>query len=48
MSDVYSKTKMGWVRLSVIIDDEEGRVATATVTVFQPRNVNDFLQGSSE
>jgi predicted hotdog family 3-hydroxylacyl-ACP dehydratase len=30
------------------IDDEEGRVATATLTVFQPPNVNDFLQGSSE
>ena len=30
------------------IDNEEGRVATATVTVYQPPNVNDFLQGSSE
>jgi len=30
------------------IDNEEGRVATATVTVFQPPNINDFLQGSSE
>jgi predicted hotdog family 3-hydroxylacyl-ACP dehydratase len=30
------------------IDDEEGRVATATVTVFQPTNVDDFLQGGSE
>ena len=30
------------------IDDEEGRIATATVTVFQPPNVNDFLQRSSE
>jgi predicted hotdog family 3-hydroxylacyl-ACP dehydratase len=30
------------------IDDEQGRVATATVTVFQPRNVNDFLERSSE
>jgi predicted hotdog family 3-hydroxylacyl-ACP dehydratase len=30
------------------IDSEEGRVATATVTVFQPSNVNDFLHGSSE
>ena len=30
------------------IDDEEGRVATATVTVFQPPNVDDFVQGGSE
>jgi predicted hotdog family 3-hydroxylacyl-ACP dehydratase len=30
------------------IDNEEGRVATATVTVFQPPNVNDFLHGSAE
>jgi predicted hotdog family 3-hydroxylacyl-ACP dehydratase len=30
------------------IDNEEGRVATATVTLFQPPNVNDFLHGSSE
>jgi len=30
------------------IDNEEGRVATATVAVFQPPNVNDFLHGSSE
>ena len=30
------------------IDDTQGRLATATVTVFQPPNVNDFLQGSSE
>jgi predicted hotdog family 3-hydroxylacyl-ACP dehydratase len=30
------------------IDDKEGRVATATVTVFQPTNVDDFLQGGSE
>jgi 3-oxoacyl-[acyl-carrier-protein] synthase-1 len=30
------------------IDDEEGRVATATVTVFQPRDVNDFVHGSAE
>jgi predicted hotdog family 3-hydroxylacyl-ACP dehydratase len=30
------------------IDNEEGRVASATVTVFQPTNVDDFLQGSSE
>jgi predicted hotdog family 3-hydroxylacyl-ACP dehydratase len=30
------------------IDNEEGRVATATVTVFQPTNVDDFLQGGSE
>lgn len=30
------------------IESEEGRVATATVTVFQPPNINDFLQGSSE
>ena len=30
------------------IDDEQGRVATATVTVFQPRNVNDFLERNSE
>jgi hypothetical protein len=30
------------------IDNDEGRVATATLTVFQPPNVNDFLQGSSE
>ena len=30
------------------IDNEEGRVATATLTVFQPPNVNDFLHGSSE
>jgi len=30
------------------IDDEEGRIATAVVSVFQPPNVNDFLQRSSE
>jgi predicted hotdog family 3-hydroxylacyl-ACP dehydratase len=30
------------------IDNEEGRVATATVTVFQPTNIDDFLQGGSE
>jgi predicted hotdog family 3-hydroxylacyl-ACP dehydratase len=30
------------------IDNEEGRFAKATVTVFQPPNVNDFLQGISE
>jgi predicted hotdog family 3-hydroxylacyl-ACP dehydratase len=30
------------------IDDEEGQLATATVTVFQPDNVNDFILGSSE
>ncbi|MGB8640505.1 MAG: hotdog family protein [Pseudolabrys sp.] len=30
------------------IDNEEGRVVTATVTVFQPPNVSDFLQGNSE
>ena len=30
------------------IDNEEGRVATATVTVFQPHNVNDFILESSE
>jgi predicted hotdog family 3-hydroxylacyl-ACP dehydratase len=30
------------------IDNEAGRVATATVNVFQPPNVNDFLDGSSE
>jgi predicted hotdog family 3-hydroxylacyl-ACP dehydratase len=30
------------------IDNEEGRVASATVTVFQPHNVNDFILGSSE
>ena len=30
------------------IDDEEGRVATATVTVFQPHDVNDFINGSAE
>ena len=39
---------MGWVRLSAYIDNEQGRVASATVTVFQPPNVDDFLQGSSE
>jgi predicted hotdog family 3-hydroxylacyl-ACP dehydratase len=30
------------------IDNEGGRVATATVTVFQPPNVDDFLHGSAE
>jgi hypothetical protein len=30
------------------IDDEEGQIATAAVSVFQPPNVNDFLQRSSE
>ena len=30
------------------IDNEEERVATATVTVFQPPNVSDFLQRNSE
>jgi predicted hotdog family 3-hydroxylacyl-ACP dehydratase len=30
------------------IDNEEGRVASATVTVFQPTNVDDFLQGGAE
>jgi predicted hotdog family 3-hydroxylacyl-ACP dehydratase len=30
------------------IDDTQGRLATATVTIFQPPNVDDFLQGGSE
>ena len=30
------------------IDNEEGRVATANVTVFQPHNVNDFILGSAQ
>src|SRR5262245_37940259 len=30
------------------IDNEEERVATATVTVFQPPNVDDFASGVSE
>lgn len=30
------------------IDNEEERVATATVTVFQPPNIDDFLEGGSE
>ena len=30
------------------IDNQEGRVATATITVFQPTNVDDFVQGGSE
>jgi predicted hotdog family 3-hydroxylacyl-ACP dehydratase len=30
------------------IDNQEGRVATATVTVFQPHNVNHFILGSAE
>jgi len=30
------------------IDDEEGRIASASVTVFQPVEVDDFLQGGSE
>ena len=30
------------------IDDEQGRVATATVTVFQPHNVNDFFERNPE
>jgi predicted hotdog family 3-hydroxylacyl-ACP dehydratase len=30
------------------IEDEQGRIATAAVSVFQPPNVNDFLQRSSE
>ena len=30
------------------IDNEEGPVATANVTVLQPLNVDDFLEGSSE
>jgi predicted hotdog family 3-hydroxylacyl-ACP dehydratase len=30
------------------IDDEEGRIASASVTVFQPFDVDDFLQGGSE
>jgi predicted hotdog family 3-hydroxylacyl-ACP dehydratase len=30
------------------INDEEGRVATATITVFQPHDVNDFINGSAE
>jgi len=30
------------------IDNEEGRVAAATVTVFQPTSVDDFVQGGSE
>ena len=39
---------MGLGSFECSIDNEEGRVATATVTVFQPPNINDFLQGSSE
>ena len=30
------------------IDNEEGRVATAIITVFQPPNIDDYLQGSAE
>jgi predicted hotdog family 3-hydroxylacyl-ACP dehydratase len=30
------------------IDNEEGRVASAAVTVFQPTQVDDFLQGGAE
>ena len=30
------------------IENEEGRIASATVTVFQPPNINDFLQESLE
>jgi predicted hotdog family 3-hydroxylacyl-ACP dehydratase len=30
------------------IENEEGRVATATVTVFQPLDVDDFASGVSE
>src|SRR5262247_1075096 len=30
------------------IDDGEGRIASASVTVFQPVEVDDFLQGGSE
>jgi predicted hotdog family 3-hydroxylacyl-ACP dehydratase len=30
------------------IDNDEGRVATATLTVFQPANVDDFVSGVSE
>jgi len=30
------------------IDDEEGRIATASVSVFQPPNVDDFLPGGAE
>ena len=30
------------------IDSEEGRVATAIITVFQPPNIDDYLQGSAE
>jgi predicted hotdog family 3-hydroxylacyl-ACP dehydratase len=42
------KDENGLGSFDCYIDNEEGRVATATVTVFQPPNVNDFLQGSSE
>ena len=30
------------------IDNEEGRVATAIITVFQPPNIDDYLQGGAE
>jgi predicted hotdog family 3-hydroxylacyl-ACP dehydratase len=42
------KDENGLGSFDCYIDNDEGRVATATVTVFQPPNVNDFLQGSSE
>jgi predicted hotdog family 3-hydroxylacyl-ACP dehydratase len=38
----------GLASFECFIDNEEGRIASAPVTVFQPHNVNDFIRGSSE
>ena len=38
----------GLASFECFIDGEEGRVATATVTVFQPPNVDSFLEDIAE
>ena len=42
------QSENGLASFECTIDNEEGRVATANVTVFQPHDVNDFILGSAE
>jgi predicted hotdog family 3-hydroxylacyl-ACP dehydratase len=42
------QSENGLASFKCFIDNEEGRVATANVTVFQPHNVNDFILGSAQ
>ena len=42
------QSENGLASFKCFIDNEEGRVVTANVTVFQPHNVNDFILGSAQ